>query len=160
MLTEGTTESLCGTIYFLAQDQKLIYCGFSPPDSESARLPGTLKELIETAGGRIKKLPPSGELYSREEAVQEVHLFGPLISEYIAHTVSGKEVPPPPMRFYGTEFQSSVWRALLDIPLGEVTTYGAVASAAGCPRAVRAVGSAVGTNPLAPIVPCHRVLPL
>ncbi|MBI4757079.1 MAG: methylated-DNA--[protein]-cysteine S-methyltransferase [Betaproteobacteria bacterium] len=58
----------------------------------------------------------------------------------------------------GTNFQIQVWRALLRIPFGALTTYGAVAQAIGHPRAARAVGSAVGANPVAWLIPCHRVL--
>jgi len=57
-----------------------------------------------------------------------------------------------------TEFQKSVWEALKLIPRGRVTTYKAIAEYLGT-RAVRAVGSAVGKNPYAPKVPCHRVVP-
>lgn len=59
----------------------------------------------------------------------------------------------------GTEFQRAVWQALLDIPKGQVKSYGAVASDMGKPKAVRAVANAVGNNPVSLIVPCHRVLP-
>ena len=58
----------------------------------------------------------------------------------------------------GTAFQQSVWRALLDIPAGETTSYGALATRIGRPQAVRAVGAAVGRNPLGIVVPCHRVV--
>lgn len=58
----------------------------------------------------------------------------------------------------GTAFQSEVWRCLLTIPAGETQTYGSIAQAIGRPAAVRAVGAAVGRNPLSIIVPCHRVL--
>jgi methylated-DNA-[protein]-cysteine S-methyltransferase len=58
----------------------------------------------------------------------------------------------------GTPFQQDVWRALLDIGLGASTSYGALAARIGRPRAVRAVGAAVGANPIIIIVPCHRVL--
>ena len=58
----------------------------------------------------------------------------------------------------GTNFQLQVWRALLRIPEGQLTTYQAVAKAIGRPRAVRAVGNAVGANPVAWIIPCHRVI--
>lgn len=58
----------------------------------------------------------------------------------------------------GTDFQRSVWLALLNIPVGETTSYRALASSLGNPRAMRAVGAAVGRNPLGIVVPCHRVL--
>lgn len=57
-----------------------------------------------------------------------------------------------------TAFQKQVWKALLSIPKGETRTYAWVARKIGSPRAVRAVGSAVGKNPFAPHVPCHRVV--
>ena len=58
----------------------------------------------------------------------------------------------------GTNFQIKVWEALLRIPAGAVTTYGEIASAIDAPRAARAVGSAIGDNPVAYLIPCHRVI--
>ncbi len=58
----------------------------------------------------------------------------------------------------GTAFQCAVWRALLEIPYGETRSYADVALAVGRPNAVRAVGAANGANPLALVVPCHRVI--
>ena len=58
----------------------------------------------------------------------------------------------------GTAFQQQVWMALREIPYGETTSYGALARSIGNEKAVRAVGLANGRNPLAPIVPCHRVI--
>ena len=58
----------------------------------------------------------------------------------------------------GTPFQIRVWRALLQIPLGSLTTYGRLAKLIGQSKAARAVGSAVGANPISFIIPCHRVI--
>ena len=58
----------------------------------------------------------------------------------------------------GTNFQLKVWEALLQIPAGEVTTYAGIASRIGNPNATRAVGTAVGHNPIAVLIPCHRVI--
>lgn len=58
----------------------------------------------------------------------------------------------------GTPFQQSVWQALLQIPCGGTTSYGQLSQRIGKPAAVRAVGAAVGRNPVSVIVPCHRVL--
>jgi len=58
----------------------------------------------------------------------------------------------------GTPFQLRVWRALLRVPSGSLTTYGRLAQAIGQSQAARAVGSAVGANPIAFIIPCHRVI--
>lgn len=57
----------------------------------------------------------------------------------------------------GTEFQKLVWQQLLKIPLGEIRTYGEIAKAIGKPTGARAVGAANGKNPIALIIPCHRV---
>ncbi len=65
----------------------------------------------------------------------------------------------PPFDWRGaTEFQQSIWRALLRIPTGRTSTYAELAAAAGHPRAVRAAGSACGANPIPVLVPCHRVV--
>jgi methylated-DNA-[protein]-cysteine S-methyltransferase len=58
----------------------------------------------------------------------------------------------------GTDFQRTVWQALTSIPPGETLSYGALAARIGRPRAVRAVGLANGANPVAIVVPCHRVI--
>lgn len=65
-----------------------------------------------------------------------------------------------PLSLYvsGTNFQISVWRALLQIPPASVTSYSRLAAALGRPRAARAVGRAVGSNPVAVLIPCHRVI--
>ncbi|MEI6818603.1 MAG: methylated-DNA--[protein]-cysteine S-methyltransferase [Verrucomicrobiota bacterium] len=60
--------------------------------------------------------------------------------------------------FTGTEFQQAVWHALLTIPYGETRSYGQIARQIGHPKAVRTVGTAIGKNPIAIIVPCHRVI--
>ncbi len=58
----------------------------------------------------------------------------------------------------GTPFQQSVWQALLSIGPGEIDSYGELARKLGRPKAVRALGAAVGRNPISIIIPCHRVL--
>jgi len=58
----------------------------------------------------------------------------------------------------GTVFQQKVWLALLDIPLGQTVSYQSLAQRIGQPKAVRAIGAAVGRNPISIVVPCHRVL--
>lgn len=63
-----------------------------------------------------------------------------------------------PLDIKGTAFQQRVWQALMKIPWGETAAYSDVAKSIGCPGAARAVGGACGANPIAIIVPCHRVL--
>ncbi|NLH80700.1 MAG: methylated-DNA--[protein]-cysteine S-methyltransferase, partial [Phyllobacteriaceae bacterium] len=68
--------------------------------------------------------------------------------------------PDRPLRvvLIGTDFEIKVWRTLLGVPFGRTTTYSAIAGAIGAPKAARAVGAAVGRNPISFVVPCHRVV--
>ncbi len=68
--------------------------------------------------------------------------------------------PEQPLRvvLIGTDFEVRVWEKLLTIPLGKLTTYSDLAASAGVPKAARAVGAAVGKNPISFVVPCHRVV--
>ncbi|RTZ48285.1 methylated-DNA--[protein]-cysteine S-methyltransferase [Candidimonas sp. SYP-B2681] len=78
------------------------------------------------------------------------------LSQYFLGTRTAFTVPLQPD---GSVFQKKVWRALLDIPFGEFVSYGDIARAVGLsPHHGRPVGTAVGRNPIAIIIPCHRVL--
>lgn len=80
---------------------------------------------------------------------------------HLAAQIFGGEQPGrQPLHLYikGTNFQMQVWHALLRIPPGQVTTYGDLAQAIGKPGAARAVGGAVGSNAIAWLIPCHRVI--
>ena len=71
----------------------------------------------------------------------------------------GKQSTQPlSLHVRGTNFQVMVWRALLQIPPGQLQSYSSIAKAIGKPKAVRAVGTAIGANPLAFVIPCHRVI--
>ncbi len=69
-----------------------------------------------------------------------------------------KDGKPVPLALYGTKWQRQVWRALLAIPPGKTTRYGDLAKTVCSAKAARAVGAAVGRNPISWIIPCHRVL--
>ena len=77
------------------------------------------------------------------------------LDDYFAGRRRGFELPLAPR---GTAFQSRVWGALREIPFGMTRSYGHLAEALGSPKAVRAVGGANGANPIAIIIPCHRVI--
>lgn len=77
------------------------------------------------------------------------------IQEYFAGERTSFSVP---LDFRGTDFQKSVWAALLTIPFGETRSYGEIARQIGRPGASRAVGAANGRNPLSIVAPCHRVI--
>ncbi len=96
-------------------------------------------------GGTLDAEPPTALL--REAQAQ--------LNQYFSGT---RNVFDLPLRFGGTAFQHAVWEALLEISYGETRTYGQIAAAIGRPKAVRAVGHAIGRNPISIIVPCHRVI--
>lgn len=75
-----------------------------------------------------------------------------------AFGANGQEREIAPLYLIGAPFQIKVWEALLQVPSGQVTTYSEIAHAIGKPRAVRAVGTAVGRNPISFLIPCHRAL--
>lgn len=75
-----------------------------------------------------------------------------------AEAALGKQSGEAPLFLIGAPFQIKVWEALLNVPSGQVTTYSEIAQAIGSPRAVRAVGTAVGRNPISWLIPCHRAL--
>ena len=77
------------------------------------------------------------------------------LKEYFAGSRTVFDIP---IAFEGTAFQISVWRELLRIPFGETTTYSKLAAVIEKPKAARAVGNAVGKNPLLIVIPCHRVV--
>lgn len=77
------------------------------------------------------------------------------IREYLEGKRKSFDVP---LEMKGTEFQKKVWKALLEIPYGKTATYGQIAAAAGSPQGGRAVGRANHDNPIAILVPCHRVV--
>ena len=80
----------------------------------------------------------------------------------LAHRVFDPKLwrPDRPLRvvLIGTDFEVRVWETLLRIPMGRATTYSTIAGSIGAPKAARAVGAAVGKNPISFVVPCHRVL--
>lgn len=82
--------------------------------------------------------------------------FRRALADYFAGDLGALE--PLPVRTNGTSFQRAVWAALRAIPAGATTSYGALAAKLGKPGASRAVGRANGANPVAIVVPCHRVI--
>ena len=144
-----TMESTPGRLHLMAYNGKLIYSGFSHPVHGSPRLPAVLRRMLQPA--RIVELSDSD--IDRDELLFETaREFG----EYLAGRSNAIHCP---FALYGTGFQQGVWKKLLQVPRGTTVTYSQLALEAGHPRSVRAVGTAVGMNPLTVLVPCHRVLP-
>jgi methylated-DNA-[protein]-cysteine S-methyltransferase len=95
---------------------------------------------------------------SRADWSPDPGAFGAAVDQldaYFAGELTGFDVE---LDLQGTEFQRRVWKALLTIPFGETRSYGEIAEQIGAPGAARAVGLANGHNPIAIVVPCHRVI--
>ena len=84
-----------------------------------------------------------------------IGLWADALAEYIA---GRSKMPTPPMDIRGTPFQFAVWDQLRAIPAGETRSYSEIARRIGRPRAIRAVGTANGANPVSIIIPCHRAI--
>jgi len=103
---------------------------------------------IERAGHLLGEHLPEQSTTVLERAATQ-------LNEYFAGTRKDFDLP---VVMHGTEFQESVWQQLSALPFGSVVSYGEIGSATGRASAGRAVGGAVGANPIPIIVPCHRVL--
>jgi len=101
---------------------------------------------------RMKKFFPGALLVHDDEAIAK------LAMSVLTAWERGREASIK-LDLQGTAFQISVWKSLLKIPKGKVCSYSDVANDIARPKAVRAVGGAVGANPVSLIVPCHRVVP-
>ena len=110
----------------------------------------TLHGLYMQDGPRPKRIPRAWAAQPHGHATARAQL-----QEYFAGERTDFDLP---LQMRGNEFQERVWAALREIPYGETTSYGAVARTIGHPDGARAVGLANGSNPIAVIVPCHRVI--
>ncbi len=93
--------------------------------------------------------------WHRDDDAPELAAARSQLTEYFAGERRAFDLPLAPQ---GSEFQQGVWHALLRVGYGRTSTYGALARTLQRPAAARAVGSAVGRNPIAIVVPCHRII--
>ena len=134
------------------------------PTTVQARMPSPLGNLILAATARglsglwfddQQHLPPWAA-WREEDAHPVMCAARAQLSDYFAGHRRHFDLPLDLSA--GTAFQQSVWQALLQIPIGQCSTYGQISATIGKPAAVRAVGGAIGRNPIGIIVPCHRVI--
>jgi methylated-DNA-[protein]-cysteine S-methyltransferase len=133
-------------------------------DIVKAHWTGPLGEMVIAAGsGGIVGIWFEGQRHLPDHASWAIDDKHPVLQQAIAQLreyFAGERLrfELPLDLHHGTSFQQSVWRALLAIPAGGTTSYAALSSSIGRPAAVRAVGAAVGRNPVSIVVPCHRVV--
>lgn len=112
--------------------------------------------LLSTQKGlaELRKLnKKSDQKLLQEEGLNQ---FNSELNEYFLGTRKQFDLP---LDMEGTDFQKAVWKAVAKVPYGKVVTYSDLAKQIGHPKAVRAVGTALGKNPVCIVVPCHRVVP-
>jgi len=115
-----------------------------------------LRLVASKSGLRAVQFPPFGLVEGGENPANTMMIeAAEELRTYFAGILRVFRVP---LDLVGTDFQLSVWRQLLTIPYGETRSYAQIAEAIGRPTAVRAVGAANGSNPVAIVVPCHRVI--
>jgi AraC family transcriptional regulator of adaptative response/methylated-DNA-[protein]-cysteine methyltransferase len=125
-----------GKMVAASMSQGICYVGYAPSHEE------VLQELRE----RFPKSPLRPLKNKQHEHVKKL---------FAGKWEKGKKLI---LYVKGTEFQLKVWEALLQIPSGSLSTYGKIAATIGYPNAQRAVGTAIGRNPILYIIPCHRVI--
>jgi len=132
-------ETPLGKALFAATDRGLCRLSFVGPSG----LDGELETLAQ--------LWPGAKRVRSRETIRP-------FADTVRRRFEGHRDQPLALVLKGTPLQLHVWEALLRIPEGRLATYGTVARAIGRPRAARAVGAAIGQNPLAWLIPCHRVI--
>ncbi|MAX79879.1 MAG: cysteine methyltransferase [Crocinitomicaceae bacterium] len=128
--------SVFGTVLIASTPKGICYMGFS--DDKAAEFEA------------LKKRFPNALFVQQTDAIQQNALQ--------IYTQDWSKINTIKLHLKGTDFQLKVWEALLKIPTGNLTTYGTVANAIQKPKASRAVGTAIGSNPIAFLIPCHRVI--
>lgn len=131
-------DSALGKVLVAATEKGV--CNVSLRDSETA--------LEESLRAQF----PRAEISRADEALK------PTLDAVLARISGGNSGEPLPLDLHGTDFQQEVWHQLLSIPRGKTRTYLDVAQAINRPKATRAVAQACGANPVAVVVPCHRVV--
>lgn len=129
-------ESLFGRILVASTHKGICYMSFS--------------DNPQTSFSDLKKRFPKACFIQQTDEIQQNAL--------LIYTEDWNEIDQIKLHLKGTDFQLKVWEALLKIPTGNLTTYGNIAKSIQRPKASRAVGTAIGSNPIAFLIPCHRVI--
>ena len=125
---------------------------------ETASPAGTLLLAASHRGLTTLSFRPQEQLAASKEAVRDDAALAPYVAELREYLAGKRREFEAPLDMHGTDFQLRCWNELLKIPYGEVITYAQLARRVGTPNGFRAVGHANGQNPIAIIVPCHRVI--
>lgn len=130
------SESPFGNIIVASTEKGICYMAF--------------EDNKETAFGELKQKFPNASFTEQQDALQKNALS--------IFDKDWTKLNTIKLHLKGTDFQLKVWESLLTIPMGKLSTYGSLAEKIGNPKASRAVGTAIGSNPVAFLIPCHRVI--
>ncbi|MFD1628285.1 methylated-DNA--[protein]-cysteine S-methyltransferase [Pseudopedobacter beijingensis] len=130
-------NSVFGRILTASTHKGICYMAFADADEESSVL-------------ALKSRFPNARFVASQSDLQEQSLA--------IFKNDWSQLQQIKLHLKGTDFQLKVWETLLKIPMGKLVTYGHIADMIGSPKASRAVGSAIGKNPIAFLIPCHRVI--
>lgn len=130
------SESPFGNIIVASTEKGICYMAF--------------EDDKEKAFGELKQKFPNASFTERQDALQKNALS--------IFDKDWTKLNTIKLHLKGTDFQLKVWESLLTIPMGKLSTYGSLAEKIGNPKASRAVGTAIGSNPVAFLIPCHRVI--
>ncbi len=139
-ITHGVCDSPFGAVFMAVSAHGICWLGFIDQDQRQSLIDSALSEIHSRFG--------DCRLHARDDLI--CHWAGEIFRENGPGDV--------PFWVAGTGFQIKVWKALRAIPRGQVVSYGSIARKIGQPTASRAVGQAVGSNPVSILIPCHRVV--
>jgi O-6-methylguanine DNA methyltransferase len=137
-------DSIAGPLFLAASPKGLVALEFDQ------RVPGQ-----KTVRSNPRDLREENNQFKFEESASHLRPYVNELQEYFAGKRRAFDFP---LDLRGTEFQIACWQALVEIPYGETRSYADIARAVGKPNAFRAVGMANNRNPIAIVVPCHRVI--
>ncbi|QNL51039.1 methylated-DNA--[protein]-cysteine S-methyltransferase [Olivibacter sp. SDN3] len=129
-------ESPFGSLIVASTAKGVCYMAFEDDDEQALQ--------------KLKHKFPNASFQQKLDLIQQHALF--------IFQNDWQKLPTIKLHLKGTDFQLKVWESLLKIPMGKLATYGSIAQRIGKPSASRAVGSAIGSNPVAFLIPCHRVI--
>jgi AraC family transcriptional regulator of adaptative response/methylated-DNA-[protein]-cysteine methyltransferase len=115
-------------------------------------------DVDATLVAELRRDYPRATIQAADPNRREDSRVGQWAVELAAYVAGRSKMPAPPMDIRGTLFQVAVWNHLRAIPAGETRSYSEIARRIGRPRAIRAVGTANGANPVSIIIPCHRAI--
>ena len=155
------SDSPFGRMVIASTDKGICYLSFGENTTEGLQRRFPFSLMKQTENTLIEEVKKIVEKWGDTSAMSENTSFVRISEEKRIQATDDSTTfnnMPLPLHLYGTEFQVEVWHQLLSIPFAQLTTYKAIADQSGRPKAVRATGTAIGNNPVALLIPCHRVV--